>query len=121
MEKLLIPVYLVIIIVKKVLTSRILLVGAGILVVALIGMNAYNKAAVKDTPKLPVYQQNLPDKEIAPSIWQTPTSRYYIVTSHQEGILIVLDDYFAFEGNDWKRKKTPLPFPMSRGRVIGRE
>lgn len=112
---------------------RILLIGAGILVVVLVAVPMIRHATTP-APKpgataaeqVPAYQQVTPDATLAPWVLRTP-SRVYYVAQYQDLVMekdnltvdaITLVRFYDYTRKKWQLETTPLALDIAtQGRI----
>lgn len=88
--------------------NKIILLIVVISVIALFGIKSFNKQNTS-TVEMPNYQVAAPDIKIAPTIVETSSRSYYVVSYTDDGNRITLTDWFDYDTKKWRRHKTPLP------------
>lgn len=122
MEKLMIPVYILIIIIKKIFSNRLLLavVVIGAIGLFVVGSLSSSKPQGEKKVSIPAYQTIAPSKAIAPQVAVTPSRVYYVVASHEEGKYRILTDYYDYNQKSWEHKIIPLPLLKTNVQMVGR-
>ena len=86
----------------------ILIVG-----VCLIVYGNISSASNEPVVEVPYWQESAPSYSKAPYVVQTPSRVYYVKEYTVDDNLLMLDEYYTFDKNKWRKMDIPLPIDKS--------